>query len=377
VSPDLEDRVVSTEDQDLGERDSDEDDFPPSERNIHTQSYDLSLHTLREQWDDGTLILPEFQREYVWDGAKASRLIESLLLNIPIPPLFLAETEDAKYEIVDGQQRVTSIARYLNNEFALSGLRISREMKGLRFHKLPEREQRFLRTRVIRAIVITVESSPTMKFEVFERLNTGGLALNAQEIRNAIYSGGLNTLLKDLERDASFRKCLGSTKPRKRMVDRELVLRFLGLHERLEDYRPPLVRFLNEYMRDHRNPKPVWLNERATTFSDTIRFVAKVLGQSAFRVIDSSGVPIERNINRAIFDAQMLTFSVADKAAAVKRRKQVVAELGLLFESDELEDTIRRATGDRSRTFERIREMAGAVERAGVTVDLKLLARSL
>src|SRR6266511_2743409 len=103
-------------DQDLGERDDEEQiGFPPN-----------------EQWDDGTLELPELQREYVWDNARASRLIESLLLNIPIPNLYFAETEEAKYQIVDGHQRVYSVIRYLDNQYRLSGLRIQDEFKGLR-----------------------------------------------------------------------------------------------------------------------------------------------------------------------------------------------------------------------------------------------------
>lgn len=232
-------------DQDLGERDNDEpDDFPPADRIIHTQGYDLSINTLKEQWDEKTLLLPSFQREYVWDNPKASRLIESLLLNIPIPVLYFAETAEANYEIVDGHQRVYSIVRYLDNQFPLSGLRISQEFKGKRFHQLPTREQRFLKTRALRTIVINHDSSPSMKFEVFERLNTGGLALNAQEIRNAIYHGRLNDLLKELERGEKFRSCLATKRPRRRMVDRELVLRFLALRDDLENYRTPLIRFL-------------------------------------------------------------------------------------------------------------------------------------
>jgi hypothetical protein len=125
---------VRDEDLDLGERDDTEQaEFPPSERLIHTQAYDLSINTLKEQWDDGILQIPDFQREYVWDNAKASRLIESLLLNIPIPVLFFAETADAKYQVVDGHQRIKSVVRYLENEFPLSGLRIQAEFKGLRF----------------------------------------------------------------------------------------------------------------------------------------------------------------------------------------------------------------------------------------------------
>jgi hypothetical protein len=365
---------LNDDDQELGERDNAEpSDFPPGDRKIHTQSYDLSLNTLKEQWDDKTLIIPDFQREYVWDNAKASRLIESLLLNIPIPVLFFSETPAAHYEIVDGHQRVFSVVRYLDNQFPLSGLRIQEELKGLRFHKLPEREQRFLRTRTMRAIVINVDSSPTMKFEVFERLNTGGLALNAQEIRNAISSGELNNLLRELEATKAFMNCLGVRKPRKRMVDRELVLRFFALRDRLPSYRTPLVRFLNDYMRDNRNPDPSWLDDHRRMFTDTMEVISQVLGPSAFRVTDADGTPTERVINRAVFEAQSTVFSIADRERTLERREELRRGLGALFGDETFDDSIRFATGDRARTLSRIRDVAEVFESAGVSVDLTLL----
>jgi uncharacterized protein with ParB-like and HNH nuclease domain len=184
-------------------------DFPPPERKISTQPYDLSIQTLVEQWNRELLILPEIQREYVWDSGRASRLIESFALNIPVPPLYFTETRDAHFEVIDGHQRVSSIARYLNNEFSLSGLRVLSEYEGLRFHQLPEREQRYLQTRTLRVIVISPDSHPNMKFEVFERLNTGGISLNAQELRNSLYRGSLNNVLKTAVVEASFRECIG------------------------------------------------------------------------------------------------------------------------------------------------------------------------
>ena len=132
-------------------------------------------------------MLPDIQREYVWDNAEASRLIESRILNIPIPVLYFAETDEAKYEIFDGHQRVRSIVNYLSGIFPLSGLAVLREYRGTRFSQLPEREQRFLKMRTLRTIVISIDSHPNMKFEIYERLNTGSIMLNAQELRNSIY----------------------------------------------------------------------------------------------------------------------------------------------------------------------------------------------
>ena len=223
---------------DLGEMEGEEPfDFPPAERLVVTQPVDLSVQTLIEQWGEKVLILPDIQREYVWDNGKASRLIESLVLNIPIPALYFAENQEAKYEIIDGHQRVRSIVGYVNNEFSLSGIAVLREYKGLRFHQLPEREQRFLKMRTLRTILISIDSHPNMRFEIYERLNTGAILLNAQELRNSIYRGPFNNLLHELAKTSEFRKQLIGTKvPRRRMVDEELILRFLSLHFELGQY---------------------------------------------------------------------------------------------------------------------------------------------
>jgi Protein of unknown function DUF262 len=362
------------EDLDLGERDdTEEDEFPPSDRLIHTQAYDLSINTLKEQWDDGTLIIPDFQREYVWDNAKASRLIESLLLNIPIPVLFFAETPDAKYQIVDGHQRVYTVVRYLDNQYPLSGLRIQAELRGLRFHQLPDREQRFLRTRVMRAIIIGADSSPSMKFEVFERLNTGGLSLNAQEVRHGLNMGAFSDLLSELQHNQFFRDSLGIPKPRKRMVDQELILRFFALRDRLPQYRTPLVRFLNEYMQDNRTPSQEWISEKRAQFISTMQLISRVMPGTAFRVTDSSGRSPERVINRALFEAQAVVFSVCDEGQAASSASALRMSLASLFGDGAFDELIRRATGDRFRTLGRIRDTAAAFESAGVRVDLERL----
>lgn len=361
-------------DLDLGENDNSEpNDFPPSERQIHTQAYDLSINTLKEQWDDDTLVIPDFQREYVWDNAKASRLIESLLLNIPVPVLFFSETVEANYQIVDGHQRVYTVVRYLDNQFALTGLRIQDEFKGLRFHELPEREKRFLKTRVMRAIIIGADSSPNMKFEVFERLNTGGLALNAQEIRHALNMGTFSELLKELEQDDAFRACLGTGKPRKRMVDQELALRFFALRDRLRKYRTPLVRFLNEYMRDNRHQHGDWISNQREVFHATMNLVHEVLGAAAFRVTDLKGRPTEKVINRAVFEAQSIVFSICDRDLARERASELRSVISALFDDDNFDQLIRKATGDRSRTYGRILRVANAFESAGVPIERAVL----
>ena len=369
---------MADEEDDLPEDEGEEaTDFPPADRKITTQPYDLSIQTLVEQWDAKMLVIPDVQREYVWDTGRASRLIESLALNIPVPPLYFAETKDAHFEVIDGHQRVKSIARYLNNEFALSGLRVLTEYAGLRFHQLPTREQRFLKTRTLRVVVIAPESHPNMKFEVFERLNTGGISLNAQELRNSIYRGSLNDAMKALVRNPQFRACIGTKTPRHRMVDEELVLRFLALHDHLEQYRPPLKRFLNDYMSANKDASDAWIEERRVVFATTMDRIARVLGAQAFRLIDESGEPLRdesgkplpRGVNRALFDAQSLTFSWLDAPIPNNRRAAVVASISDALADEDTQDAVRRATGDRRRILLRLRAMVTALESAGVEVE--------
>lgn len=355
-------RVESTETESEG--------FPPAERKVVTQSYDLSIQTLAERWHTEDLLLPEIQREYVWDNPRAARLIESLLLNIPIPVLYFAETDDGKWEIFDGHQRVRSVVRYLTNEFKLSSLSVLAEFNGKRFHQLPEREQRFLKSRMMRAVVISTDSHPNMKFEIFERLNTGAVVLNAQELRNSLYRGTFNALLRALVKDEKYRTAIGTSAPRKRMVDEELALRFFAISADLATYRPPLKKFLNDYMRGVQNASPQQIIALRGRFDAAVEPIVEVWGSNAYRQTNGRGVATERAPNRALFDAQMVAFDlVHNKEAIADARKKVIQEFARLYRADEFVDAISLATGDKTRTFLRIGRSIEALQRAGLDVE--------
>lgn len=348
-------------------------EWPPESRRIQTQPYDMSINTLIEQWHDETLLIPEFQREYVWDDSKASRLIESLLLNIPIPVLYFSETPEAQYEIVDGHQRVNSIVRYVTNDFPLRGLRIQDEFKGLRFKDLPVREQRFLKSRTMRVIVITADSHPDMKFEVFERLNTGSVALNAQEIRQAVYRGDTTRRLGLLANDECFRKCIGRQKPRPRYVDQELALRFLAMRNGLRNYRPPLVRFLNEFLRTANADMIDGYPLLEEDFRRSSKLCWEIFGDNAFRLLSNDGRAAERNINRAIFETEMLAFAASESDLLIKRRSVAREIMVDLCQDVDFLDSIQRATGDRVRTFSRVLSYADLLDQNDISIDFSSL----
>lgn len=186
------------------------------------QTNNFLLPQLRDLVARGDIlnIRPEYQRRLRWVTPQKSRLIESLLLNIPVPPIFLFENDQARYEVMDGQQRLNAIKEFFEGDFALSGLTVLSPLNGLRYTKAPPRIKRALDRASLSAIVLLLESDSDREAEspftttdirrfIFDRLNTGGTKLNAQEIRNAIYPGHFNKAIVELARNSLFTRIFG------------------------------------------------------------------------------------------------------------------------------------------------------------------------
>lgn len=299
--------------------------LPPNERHVIANALDYSVQTIVDDASrtPARLYLDTFQRAYVWDNKKASRLIESLVLNIPLPVCYFAEDPDGRLSIIDGNQRITTLKRFLGNEFSLTGLESTPELNKLRFHQLSSPIQNHICTRGIRCIVIDKRSSARVKFDVFSRLNTAATPLNHQELRNCLQRGPLNNHLHALTRNPDWLRLVGRTKPDKRMRDAELILRFLALTDALDRYERPLHTFLTDWMEQHRNAAADELAELEERFLSAVGFWIGALGEGmAFRRIlrpgDSSG-----RFNVAIFDAQMVGF--AKSGGSTRSRQEIEA----------------------------------------------------
>lgn len=340
-------------------------DVASGERKLVTQPYDYSVDQLVTHIRKGKIVVTDvpYQREYVWDDAKASRLIESLLLNVPIPVCYFSENDDGSWEVVDGLQRVRSIARFLEGKFQLSGLSVLTELNGLAVGEIPSRDVRRIESRTLRFVVITQESHPDIKFDVFERLNTGSVKLLPQELRNCIYRGDFNEALHATSKDKAFRAALG--RPRDaRMRDEEMVLRFLALFANIRGYKPPLAQFLNEYMREHRNKSPS--ESLLETFRDTMRTIADVLGSTAFSM-NRDGKP---HINRALFDAVSVSFAFADRTQIRQLAAAVNQEHVQLVQEVDFQPLVARATADRARMHARVRVYTARLTSLGISSSL-------
>jgi hypothetical protein len=367
---------LTTEDENYSAEDSDAEEAPEvldisaSERKLVTQPYDYSIDQLTSHVEKGKILLIEvpYQREYVWDDSKASRLVESLLLNVPIPVCYFGENDDGTWEVIDGLQRVQSIVRFLKGEFSLRGLSVLAELNGKKFRELPARDQRRIESRTLRFVVITEESHPDIKFDVFERLNTGAVKLLPQELRNCIYRGTFNDKLHELARNERFRSAIGREKD-SRMRDEELILRFLALYANFPGYKPPVTQFLNEYMRDNRHDSlPVEVEQ---TFLNTMQAVAEIFGGHAFRTLQDGKE--SSNLNRALFDAVSLSFAYVDRNAAKKRAESIIVEHRKLLEDSRFGVLIGRATADRTRMHGRVRMYTSMLRNLGIESSLPQL----
>lgn len=291
-------------------------EIPKEVRKINTQAYDKSVSDLVRMIEDKDIILdPDFQRNYVWDNKKASLLIESIILNVPIPVVYVSQSEDDTWTVIDGLQRLWSLKRFFDGKFKLTGLEILTELNKQDISSLNSKALRMLKNGLLRVIMITNDSNEDIKYDVFMRLNTGSVHLTEQELRNCLYKGSLNRLLKDLTSNEQWLSLLGISEPHKRMADREMILRFFSLHQNwdsklgvITNYKGRMKNFLNDYLKQNQNVSQNIVIQHKELFDSTVNKVVAVFGENAFRTLNESADQ-ERSINRAIMDVIMVSLS--------------------------------------------------------------------
>jgi hypothetical protein len=292
-----------------------------NERKIFTTSSDPTIKDLHDRFKDGELSLqPDFQRQFVWDTTRSSRLVESVLLSVPLPIIYLAEESDGDESVIDGQQRLTSFFEFLDGKLKLKGLRVREELNGLKFAELPRESQSVIKKTPLRAITIKRESDKDLKFEIFERLNSGSVALNDQELRNCIFRGPYIRLLKELSEDPDFRTLLNLSGPDKRMRDVEMVLRFAAFyHATYLKYSPPMKSFMNSDMDEYKGLSAAAQDKLRQAFKKSCQLVFSLLGDHAFKRFyrgseeNANGRWEQKKINSSLYDVLMFGFTAYEK----------------------------------------------------------------
>ena len=345
--------VVENQELELNEDDS---------RKIVWQAKDFSIREFASMLQDGDLDLqPEYQRKYVATPKIASKLIESVIMDVPIPVIYLAEEQDGTYSVIDGQQRLTSFLSFINGKypsgdtFKLTGLKVYKELNRKTFADLEKEHQNKIRKTTLHTIVIKKESNEDVKFEIFERLNTGSIKLNEDEIRNTVYRGEYIKLLAELEESETFHNVVQKDNYKKRMIYRGMILRFFAISEKSYlNYQPSMKQFCNKELRDNRFLTNEKAKEYRNRFNDCIDLVKVVFGETAFRRYIPSDKEREQGnwtttrINMALYDIQMCGFVNYSKNEVLRNADFIrEAMIELMINNREFIDSILIQTSNK------------------------------
>ncbi len=341
---------VEVEDVTIVNADDEDEGKDVAEYKITSFGIDYDVDGIVRRLEQGTIDLPEFQRTYVWPIRRASKFIESLLMNLPVPGIFLyREHASHKQLVIDGQQRLESLRRFYegvfdNKEFALIGVR--KQFEGLTYQDLTDEQKTNLDDSIIHATIIKQDEPDdggSGQFEIFQRLNANATPLSAQEIRAASFSGEFCQLLETLNNSEDWRKLFGQKHRRRR--DEELILRFFALYYNAQNYKRPMKGFINDFMSSNRHLKKYSSAELTSVFEDTISNVLRLIGPRAFKP--------RRGLNASLFDALMIGLARRLKEGPIA--SDVKDEFEDLLKSEQFETAIEYRTSDADRVETRIR----------------------
>ncbi|MCS0500523.1 DUF262 domain-containing protein [Protaetiibacter mangrovi] len=350
--------------EELDESEDDDPDLSSSERELLTSVLDYNLNTLADLVSNEQIDLsPRYQRRDRWKADRQSRLIESFFMNVPIPPIFLNEDDYGKYSVIDGKQRLTAVHSFMRGRLRLRGLKVYTELNDKTYDDLEPSLKAIISTRAnLRATIILRQSDKNVKFEVFRRLNTGGVTLNPQEIRNSTWPGPLNDLMLDLSEDERFRRLLGITRPAtstlyKEMRDVELVLRFFAFRSDWATFSGGMAKRLDRFMADNQRPTKSRLAELREDFLRTLEIVEAAFDDKAFRRFNPDNGTFRSPILAALFDAQMFAAMGRDLPSVSGRDAEFIDAYKQLFTVPEFRQSIDAATNTPARFRARIEMM--------------------
>ncbi len=299
---------------------------------------DFTLSGIAKMWEDGDITIPDYQREFVWSRRQSSLLIDSFLSGLPVPPVFFYIDDENKNLVIDGQQRILSVVFFLEGYFGhesthgkrqvfrLIGLGDHSPYLGKRYSDLEEADQRRLRNAVLRAVNIRQlgpTDGNTSAYHIFERLNTGGTPLRSQEIRNVVFRGTFNDMLKRANADANWRKIVGNPLLDKHQKDVELLLRVFSLVGTSAQYEKPLKGYLNTTMKKHQDGTSSKAGAFFAAFPEVTKSVVEALGPKPFHLRGPLNVSAMDSVMSVLIEhhSEIDASKLAERYDALKKDK--------------------------------------------------------
>lgn len=334
---------------------------------IDSRSSDLTVSGVASWVKDGVVELdPDFQRRDRWDSKRRSQLIESFLMNIPVPPVYLNQEKNAPYTVIDGKQRITAIDQFINKGMQLTELTLLPMLNGHTYQTLPYELKKTLQVEpALRAVIVipaqfsdlkdALSGEPTVKYEVFERLNTGGVKLEPQELRNVTFRGPLNDLIIKLSNDEFMQNQL-KVRPQdesyKKMKDVEYVLRFFALQRGWKNSSREVKSILDDFMRVNSNLKKSELKKLENSYKRMRERAKEIFGVAAFRKWNVKSEEWRDQQNIAMYDAESIALDMLSEEEyelALQRKDVIVNNVKDLFKNDTaFVDAVTKTTGSRA-----------------------------
>lgn len=333
-----------------------QDQLEKNRRTVAFDSYDITVRQIYDMVSENMIdVAPEYQRHFVWDNERQSQLIESIFLGIPVPSLFMATNKDSSWEVIDGLQRLTTIINFVGDngtikkinkngtKLKLEGLEKLSSLNGLEYEQLPKTLQLMFQTRPIRVTVLNDRSDFNLRYDLFERLNTGGVSLHPQEIRNCVYLGDFNDFIKECSENTDFINVVKLTEKAERTANlEELVLKFFAYYENRDTFVHSVKDFLNEYM-EEKTKLFKNKNELKSIFDNTFKTLNELLPEGIVRGNRKNITPL------ILYEA--ISIGVAD---ALNENLNVGNDLLQLLDDDELKKLTTGATNSKSKLTQRI-----------------------
>lgn len=322
------------------------------DKTVYTTQKDFPLSTIREMFDDGDIVTdPDYQRDFVYTQKQSSKLIESMLIGIPIPTVYLCQENDETWSVIDGQQRITSFVFYLENKFPLTGLSELKELNGLYFKDMDKILQKKLKSSSLNAICILKESQE-LKYEIFARLNQGAISLKPQELRNCIYRGSYNRMLEDLAGNKYLPTLFHDENKRKQYQER--ILRFFALRN-FTDYKSSIMKTMNDYMFNHQNADDSEIADCRVLFNKTIDIIKQILGDTAFFAVNRENGKVIGKFSGSVYDSIIIPFSFFNSHDLMAHADEIRKSIeDLKLNNDQYREDTYVATGSRKRVLGRI-----------------------
>lgn len=328
---------------------------------ITSYGADYPVDSLVRRIKNQAILVPPFQRRFVWSLEEASKFIESLILGLPVPGIFLSKERDSNnLLIVDGQQRLLSLYYFYMNDFKEEEFRligVQKDLEGKCYEDLSVSDRNRLDDSIIHSTVIRQDEpddNDSSIYQIFERINSGGRPLSPQEIRACIYHGKYNTLLGKLTQNVQWRKIIGSPH-NDRLKEEELLLRFFSLFFDLQYYKKPMKDFLNRRMFANKNLELHSEEKLTDVLLKTISFINDALGKEAFRY--------QKGIHTAIFDSVMIGVAKRLEKGPILAKQSFISAYTELLYNDKFFSYINTGTSDENSLSKRIALAVSAFEK--------------